>query len=166
MADNFKNMTGAQKAAVFLLTAGEEYSSEIFKKMSEDEIKKVASAMAEIDGIPPTIVSTVMQEFLAHFKDKRIIVQGNTFIRNVIDKGLDEERAKSIYREIEDLPFIWTRNVDVAALTDYLKGEHPQTIAMIMAHMPPEVSAEVLMALPEEKKGDIAVRIAQLGQIP
>lgn len=170
LRNDLRKMTGPQKVAVFLLTAGEEYSSEVFKKMTEEEIRKVAAAMAEIDEIPSDVISAVIEEFISHFKKEHIIVQSDMFIKNVIDKSLDEEKAKSIYREIEDkkldLPFVWSRNVTTGALTDYLGGEHPQTIAMILAHMPPEVSAEVLMAMPDEKKGDLAIRIAQLGQIP
>lgn len=163
-------LSGPWKAAVFLMAAGEDYSSEIFKKMNENEIRKVASAMAEINQITPDVMKVVMQEFLSDYADERIVVKGGSFIKTVIGKSLDEKKAKIIYQEIEDkkldLPFAWARNVDIGALTNYLNGEHPQTIAMILAHMPAEVSAEVLIAMPEEKKGDLAVRIAQIGQVP
>ncbi|MCP4719732.1 MAG: flagellar motor switch protein FliG, partial [Desulfobacteraceae bacterium] len=56
-------------------------------------------------------------------------------------------------------------NVNVGTLAGYVEGEHPQTIAMILAHMPSEISSEILMTLPDEQKGDIALRIAKLGQI-
>ena len=55
--------------------------------------------------------------------------------------------------------------MDVATLISHIEGEHPQTIAMILAHMPSEISSEIMMSLPDEQKGDIAMRIAKLGQI-
>ena len=62
-----KNITGSEKAAIFLLTMGEEYSSEIFKRLSEDEIKRVATSMADIEQIPQDVMSGVLKEFVEQF---------------------------------------------------------------------------------------------------
>jgi len=82
---------------------------------------------------------------------------------------LKEPNAKAILDDLEkkkqDKPFVWSRNVNIGTLAGYVEGEHPQTIAMILAHMPSEISSEILMSLPDEQKGDIALRIARLGQI-
>lgn len=166
-----KNMNGPQKAAIFLLSLGEERSSEVFKRMSEDEIKRVATRMAEIELIPPEALNEVMEEFVSNFEDQtRLLVKGDAFIKNVIEKTTDKATAESIFQEIEDrkyeLPFVWSRDVDVSTLISHLEGEHPQTIAMIMAYLPAEISSEIMMALPEDRKGDIAIRIANLGKVP
>ena len=166
-----RNLNGPQKAAIFLLTLGEERSSEIFKRLSEDEIKRVAAKMAEIEQIPPEALNEVMDEFVSKFDDQnRLVVKGDAFLKNVIGKTTDKATADSIFREIEDrkheLPFVWSRDVDVTTLISHIEGEHPQTIAMIMAYLPAEISSEILMSLPDERKGDIAIRIAQLGKVP
>ena len=84
-AINPKNLNGPLKAAIFLLTLGEERSSEIFKRLSEDEIKRVAAKMAEIEQIPPEALNDVMDEFVSNFEDQnRLVVKGDAFLKNVI----------------------------------------------------------------------------------
>ena len=166
-----KNMTGPQKAAVFLLTLGEEFSSQVFKRLSEDEIKKVATSMADMEQVPPDSVTGVLREFVDHFEDEsHLALKGEAFLKSVIGKTLDKNNASSIFKEIEDrklgLPFVWSRDVDVATLKSHIESEHPQTIAMIMAYLPAEIASEIMVELPDEKKGDIAMRIAQLGKVP
>jgi flagellar motor switch protein FliG len=166
-----QKLTGPEKAAVFLLRMGEEYATAIFKQMTDDEIRRAASAMAEIETVPAEVLDAVMEQFVTDFQDQsRLVVKGDAFLKNVIGKSLDREKAQAMFREIEnrkrDLPFVWSRDVDAAALAGHIQGEHPQTIAMILSHLPPEIASEVLTAMPDEKKGDIAIRIAQLGQVP
>ncbi len=166
-----KNISGSEKAAVFLLTMGEEFSSEIFKRLSEDEIKRVATSMADLDQIPQDVMTGVLKEFVENFEDgSRLNLQGEAFLKSVIGKSLDKNNANSIFKEIEDrklgLPFVWSRDVDVQTLKAHIEGEHPQTIAMILAYLPSEIASEIMVELPEDKKGDIALRVAQLGKVP
>lgn len=165
------SLAGPKKAAIFLLTMGEEYASEVFKTMTESEIKKVATAMSLIDNISPEEIDAVSQEFYDMFQGQaRLVVEGEAFLKSVIGKTLSAEEANQILMDLEDRkrdkPFIWSRDVNVTTLGSVLQGEHPQTIAMILAHLPPEISSEVMVSLPDERKGDIAMRIAQLGQVP
>lgn len=168
---DLQNMSGIQKTAVFLLAMGEEYTEKIFQNMSEDEIKRVAGVMAQLDQIPSEIVSAVVEEFVAIYEDESsVLVGGEGFLKKVILKTLPAEKANLIFKEIEEnrreAPFNWSRDVNPATLAGYLATEHPQTVAMILTHLPADVSAEIMIALPEEKKGDIALRIARLGQVP
>ena len=168
---NSKNLNGPQKAAILLLTMGEEFSTEIFKRLSEDEIKIVATWMAEIEHIPSEASDNVLKEFVDNFEDNGpLSFKGEAFLKTVIGKSLERDDADLIFKEIEEkklgLPFIWSRDVDVASLQSHIEGEHPQTIAMIMAYLPAEIASEIMVTLPEEKKGDIALRIAQLGKVP
>ena len=166
-----QKLTGTQKTAIFLLYMGEEYTTQVFKQLGDHEITKIASAMAEIDEIPPEVLHAVTEDFIKIFEDtNRLIVGGESFLKNVIGKSLPAENARQIFKDVEESkreqPFIWSHNINVGTLTGYLKSEHPQTIAMILANLPPEIAAEVMVGLPEEKKGDLAIRIAQLGQVP
>lgn len=166
-----QKLTGPEKAAVFLLGLGEEEATNIFKQMTDEEIRLAASTMAEIETIPAEVLDAVMRQFVTDFLDKsRLVVKGDAFLKSVIGKSLDGEKAQTVLRDLEnrkrDLPFVWSRDVDAATLAAHIKGEHPQTIAMILSHLPPEIASEVLTAMPDEIKGDIALRIAQLGQVP
>lgn len=166
-----KKLTGPKKAAIFLLNMGESYASEIFKKMSNMEIKKVASAMAQIDQIAPEDMAMVSQEFVKFYEgESKLVVETDSFLKSVIERTLDPERAEMILKDIEerkrDKPFVWSREVNLTALASALSTEHPQTIAMVMAHLPPDIASDVMVSFPEEIKGDIALRVAQLGQVP
>ncbi|MCG8640437.1 MAG: flagellar motor switch protein FliG [Desulfobacterales bacterium] len=164
------NIPGPRKAAIFLMAMGEEYATEVFERMNEMEISEVAFEMSMIDHITPEMLKAVSLDFVDMFEgESKMIVESDRFIKNIVRKTLDEKDAKAVLEDLEkkkqDKPFIWSRNVNVGTLAGYVEGEHPQTIAMILAHMPSEISSEILMTLPEELKGDIAMRIARLGQI-
>jgi len=164
-------LTGQQKAAIFLIAMGEDYAANVFKRMSDREIRKAAAAMATLEKIEPSAVAKVMEEFIEQYEgDVPIMVQGDTFIKNVLGKALDKDRAASFIKEVEegkrDVPFDWSWKVNTSTISTYLGSEHPQTIAMVLAHLPSEISSEVMIGMPDERKGDIALRIAKLGQIP
>ncbi len=161
---------GTRKAAIFLMAMGEDYATKVFEKMNEQEISEVAFEMSLIDHITPEMLKAVSLDFVNKFEgESKMIVESDSFIKNIVNKTLKEKQAKEILEDLEkkkqDKPFIWSRNINVGTLAGYVEGEHPQTIAMILAHMPSEISSEILMSLPEELKGDIAMRIARLGQI-
>ena len=164
------NMTGPQKAAVFMIAMGEEYASKIFRTMNDAQMSEVALEMAKIDEISPEMLEAVSTDFVGRFEgETKMLIEGESFLQKVINKSLPEDRAIAI---MEDLarrrrakPFVWTRDVNVGTLSANIINEHPQTIAMILANMPPEIASEILMAVPDDKKGDIALRVAKLGQV-
>jgi flagellar motor switch protein FliG len=163
-------ISGPRKAAIFLMAMGEEYAARVFEKMNEVEISEVAFEMSMIEHITPEMMKAVSIDFVDRFEgESKMIIESDAFIKNVVKKTLKDKEANAILEDLEkkkqDKPFIWSRNVNVGTLAGYIEGEHPQTIAMILAHMPAEISSEILMSIPEELKGDIAMRIARLGQI-
>ena len=98
-----KNMSGPQKAAVFLLSMGEGFSAEVFKRLSEDEIKRVATSMADVEHLSPDAVSNVLKEFVDNFEGRgQLAFQGEAFLKNVIGRSMDKGNASSIFKEIED----------------------------------------------------------------
>lgn len=163
-------ISGPRKAAVFLMAMGEEYAAKVFEKMGEHQIADLAFEMSLVDNITPEMLKAVCLDFVETFEgESKMIIESDAFISNVVKKTMKDNEARAILEDLEkkkqDKPFIWSRNVNVGTLAGYVEGEHPQTIAMILAHMPSEISSEILMSLPEELKGDIAMRIAKLGQI-
>ena len=163
-------LTGPQKAAVFLLCMGEDFSSKIFRNMDEDEVGKLASKMAEIQHVPPDVVSKVMREFAEAMADDQVIVRGDTFLKTLTDLGLDEERAEAIRREIDkgkkDYPFNYLETMETSDIINLIHGEHPQTIAMILVHLKPSKGAEVLSGLPSDMQAGLAMRIAEIDRVP
>jgi flagellar motor switch protein FliG len=165
-----ENLNGYQKAAIFLMYMGEEYTTQVFSRMKEQEIGEIAFEMSKVDQITPDILKIVCADFNVKYEgEPKMIVEGDSFIKNVVTATLKDKEAKAILEDLEKKkqarPFIWSRNVNTGTLSAYIEGEHPQTIAMILAHMPAEIASEIMMNLQDELKGDIAMRIARLGQI-
>ena len=165
-----ENLTGPQKTAIFLLSMGEEYSRKVFERMNENEISEVGVEMSRIDHITPEMLKAVSSSFVDLFEgETKMIVEGENFLKKIISSTMDEDKANAVFEDLEkrkqDLPFVWSKNINLGTLASYIEGEHPQTIAMILAHMPSEVASEILMFVPDEMKGDIALRVAKLGQI-
>ena len=165
-----ENLTGPQKTAIFLLSMGEEYSRKVFERMNENEISEVGVEMSRIDHITPDMLKAVSSSFVDLFEgETKLIVEGENFLKKIISSTMDEDKANAVFEDLEkrkqDLPFVWSKNINLSTLASYIEGEHPQTIAMILAHMPSEVASEILMFVPDEMKGDIALRVAKLGQI-
>ena len=166
-----KKLSGPEKAAVFLLSLGESEASQIFKKLTDMEIKKIAAVMAQFDKVAPEVADAIAEEFVGRVENKDSLnVRGDNFFKSVVGTAFDKKDADKIFRflegEEEGRPFQWSHDVDAGVIKEQIAGEHPQTIAMILAHLPAEKAAEVLSALPEDKKGDIAIRIVKLGQVP
>jgi len=167
---SYANISGTQKAAIMLLTMGEEFTTTFFKKLEEKKIKEIGRHMSEINYIPSDIVNAVMDEFVKNFDgDSDLCVSGKSFLKEVVTKSLDETTArevcKAIDRETSNQPFGELAYLPSQNLANILKGEHPQTIALILSHLPEEKAAEILCLFPGDIKADIAFRIVQIGDV-
>jgi len=163
-------LSGPQKAAILFLTMGEEYSTTLFKSLDENSIKKIGKYMSEITYIPSDVLSAVMDEFLINFSsDSDVIVSGEDFLKQVVNKSLDKEKAREVFKVIGEkgssVPFSDLAYIPIESLINIIQGEHPQTIALILSYLPYEKAAEVLKSFPEELKIDVALRIVQIGQV-
>jgi flagellar motor switch protein FliG len=168
---DMNNLTGPQKAATFLLIMGQDYTAQIFKNLAEEEIRKLASHMSEIKYVPPEVTRQVMEEFVQSLESHdQLMVEGQTFLKTIMKGSLAKEKANAIYKELEknnkNVPFSYLQEIDTATLVGLIKGEHPQTTALILAHLRPERAAEVLSGLPKEIQGDVAMRIVEINRVP
>lgn len=163
-------LTGPQKAAVFLLLMGENYTAQIFEKLDEDEVSKLASSMSEIQYVGPDVMTRVMKEFIEGVQTNQVVVKGDSFLKTLMDLGMNEDKAAAVYREIEkgkkDVPFNYLEAMDTKDIIHIIKGEHPQTIALILVHLKPERAAEILGELPKELQTALALRIAEINRVP
>jgi flagellar motor switch protein FliG len=164
------NLTGPQKAAVFLLAMGEEFASGFFKNLDEKSIMRIGRYMSEITFIPSDVLQVVMNEFLTNFQsDINLAVSGREFLEQVVAKTLDEETARDVFKVIGskagDAPLSDLAYVPADSLVNLIKGEHPQTIALILSYLPQEKAAEILGLLPQEIKADVGLRIVKIGQV-
>ncbi|PIE63128.1 MAG: flagellar motor switch protein FliG, partial [Desulfobacterales bacterium] len=122
------NMTGVQKAAVFLMAMGEEYASQALENMNEREIATIAFEISQVEHITPEMFKRVFTDFVDRFEgETRMVVEGDSFIKNVVSKTLKEKEADAIFKDMEkrkqERPFIWSRNVNISTLSGYVEGE-------------------------------------------
>lgn len=161
--------TGAQKAAILLLSFGEEISAEIFKNMTEFEIKRIGSAMSRLGRLEQEIIDEVMMEFYGILQqNKKFFYGGNEFTMKVIGSAFKGGEADEL---IEQLALGSSANLDALelidprTLTNFIRNEHPQTIALILAHLDPQKCGEVIKLLPEALHTEIILRIANLDAV-
>jgi len=167
---NADKLTGFQKTAIFLLTMGEDFTSEFFKKIDQKYIKNIGKYMSEISYISSDVLDSVMDEFVYNYEnDMNFLVSGKSFLKDVVEKTLDETTARELYRAIDSdspvEPFSDLAYIPAQNLVNILTGEHPQTIALILSNLSEEKAAEILCLFPDELKADIAYRIAQIGEV-
>jgi flagellar motor switch protein FliG len=158
--------SGPQKAAILLLAFGEEISAEIFKQMTEFEIKRIGSAMSRLGRIDSEVIDEVMEEFYVVLQsNKKFFFGGNEFTKRLIESAFKDSEAKEMVDELslesaatlESLELI-----DPKTLANFLRSEHPQTIALILAHLEPKKFGETLKLLPESLHTELILRIANL----
>jgi len=166
-----ETLTGPIKAAIFLMVMGEEYTTEFFKKLNELEIRKVARYMSDIRYVPPDVMTNVMEEFLDNVEaDDQLMIEGGSFLQNVAGNSLGEAKAAALFNEIDEdkqkAPFSYFERMDPKMMIDFIKSEHPQTIALILSHLKPSKAASILMGLPKNVQGSISMRVAKMKQLP
>ncbi len=160
-----KELTGKQKAAILLISLGPEISAQIFKYLQEEEIEQLTLEIANIRKVPPEKRDEVYQEFYQMCLANEYISQGGiNYARELLEKALGAQKAAEIIdrltASLQVRPFDFIRKTDPSQLLNFLQGEHPQTIALILAYMEPEQAASVISALPPESQTEVARRLA------
>lgn len=153
------------------LALGEEFTLEFFKRLDEESIKKIGKQMSNITYVPADALNAVMKEFIASFQnDSDLVVSGRNLFEKVVPKTLDEEAARMVLKDIgsgkgED-SFAELAYIPTEGLVNVIKGEHPQTIALILSQLPQEKAGQILSLLPDEIKADVSLRVVKMGQVP
>jgi flagellar motor switch protein FliG len=160
-------LSGYEKAAIFLSTLGEDAAAEVLKGLNVKEIGKITMQMTRLKTIPRDTVDNVLREASDSLTKGDIRVGGEDFAKKILSKGLGEDGAtKMLEMASKEGPLEALRWVEAKTLVNFLVTEHPQTIALIICLLEPLQAAEVLSALPETIKADVAMRIASTDRIP
>lgn len=162
-------LSGKQKAAILLISMGREASSKVFNHMAEEEIDQLTLAIANIHKVDAKEKEAVLKEFhdMCIAQDY-LAVGGINFAHDVLESALGKDRAKLIIQrltsQLQIKPFDFARRVDAMQIYHFLQNEHPQTIALVLAHLETEQASMILSSLPEDLQFDVARRIAMLEQ--
>ncbi len=158
-------LTGAQKAAVLLVQLGKEKSAAVLKSLRESEVEEVLSEIARMRGVPTETVDAVFEEFQTMSSARRYYAQGGMeFAREVLEATLGGDRAKELLDRMKaslvEMPFEFLRRADARQVLSFLQDEHPQTVALVLAHMRSDQAAIVLSGMPDDLQADVAHRVA------
>lgn len=165
-AITFDEMTGLEKTALLLSILGTQVTAQIFKKMKDNDIKRIVNAMSNVQKSPIATVRQVLEDFYAQISEEEELIFGNTSGRDFILATLGEERARTVLGQLSVIEGSRTLEalelVDARTLSNFLINEHPQTIALILAHLDPNKKTDVLKRLPEAIQTEVVLRIANL----
>jgi flagellar motor switch protein FliG len=164
------SVSSVDRAAILLLSLGEQNAVEVLKLIGPKEVHKVSSAMAGLKQVSSEQADAVLNDFVdAVEKETSYAVGSREYLRNVLVKALGEERAGSILERVlsvEDSAGLeQLKWMDSRAIVDVVKLEHPQIIAVVLSYLDPEQGAEVLSHLPEKLRADVLLRVAVLDRL-
>src|SRR4030067_1027852 len=165
MAENINN--GYEEAAILLLTLGEDVASEVMKNLDAKEVRLIGSYLSKASKIESEKVKTVVKEFydIAKSPDS-FIFGGEDYVRAVLTKAMGSEKAGKVMENLaigsEDKGLEALKWIDPRGIANLIKGEHPQTIALILAHLDADHASQVVSLLPAAIRGDVMLRIATI----
>ena len=161
------HLVGRRKAAVLLVLLGSELAADIFKYLDEEEIEQLSLEIAQLDAIDPEDQVRTLAEFQELMLERDPAPSGGLdYARGVLKRSLGADKADAVVdrvaRILRPRPFGFMRRSDPAQLLSFLRDEHPQTIALVLAYLDPGDAAALLASLPYAMQGDVARRIATL----
>jgi flagellar motor switch protein FliG len=168
-ADKTKNMSGAERAAILLMSIGEADAAEVLKRMGPKEVQKVGAAMAQIVNIEKQVVVSVVNSFVSEIEGQASLGGSEDYIKNLLTKALGEDKAGQVIDRIlfghsskglESLKWM-----EPKAVAEIIRREHPQIIAIVLSYLDADQSAQVLALMPERTRSDTIMRIASLDGI-
>ncbi len=158
-------LTGRRKAAILLVSLGPEASASVFKHLRQEEIDELTLEIASVQHVPPDAREEVLQEFYETASAQQFISEGGLeYARSVLEKALGPARAEEVMARLSGSirvsPFEFLRRTDAAQIVNVVANEHPQTVALILAYLPPALAAQVMSAFPPEQQSEVAMRLA------
>ena len=156
---------GRRKAAVLLVSLGTDASAEVFRHLRQDEIDELTLEIASLGQVDAESKEEVLEEFYETAIAQNYISEGGIdYARVILERALGGEKANEVLARLSSAiqvsPFEFLRRTDAAQILNVISSEHPQTIALIIAYMPPDTAAQVLSALSPELQAEVAMRVA------
>jgi flagellar motor switch protein FliG len=162
-----KTLTGTQKAAILLLQLGMERSALVLRSLRENEVAEIMAEVARLRSVDESMVEQVVEEF-NHLAESHGYVRsgGIELARTLLQESLGEAKANEILERLSsqmiEMPFEFLRKADSRQVLSFLQDEHPGTIALVLAYMPPGGAAMVMSGLSEALQKEVALRLATM----
>ena len=160
---------GARKAAIVLVRLGKDRAASVLAHMSDEEVEAVSAEVAALSSVEPGEANEVITEFGSLLSARQHMLQGGMDLaRDLLQRALGDDRAEEAMQRLTamaiQLPFQFLQRADPTQLRSFIHEEHPQVIALVLAHMSAEKASLVLSGLSPELQADVAHRIAVMGR--
>src|SRR5437868_1688064 len=164
--EDYRALSGPEKAAMLLMSLGEEHASKLFALMSDDEIKEISQVMSNLGTVSSNVVERLFVEFAEQISSTGSLTGTFDSTERLLLKALGGDRGKDIMEEIRGPAgrTMWDKlgNVNEVVLANYLKNEYPQTVAVVLAKIRADHAAKVLGMLPENYAMEVVMRMLRM----
>jgi flagellar motor switch protein FliG len=169
MKEDVRSLTGAERAAIIMLSLGEDHSEQIWKMMDEEEIKEVSQVMSNLGSVSSSLIEKLLVEFVSQMSGTGSLMGSYESTERLLSNILPGEKVGTIMEEIRGPAgrTMWDKlaNVNETVLANYLKNEYPQTVSVVLSKIKPEHAARVLGALPEEFALEVVQRMLRMESV-
>jgi flagellar motor switch protein FliG len=165
-----EKLSGAEKAALLLLSLGENNAGEILKRLDDKEVQILGQKISRLEVVPTKQLAAILEEFNRMMEaPEAIVVRGDQFFKNTISRTMDHKRQQDLIEslDLETSPdfFQKIKKLDARIVASYMRNEHPQTVALVLAHLDRNQAGAVLAQFPENLQMEVVRRIANLDQV-
>ena len=162
------DLTPKEKAAILLISIGKEYSAELYKHLSDDEISDMTLSITTTRRVEPEIRDQILDEFYDMCLTQKFITEGGIdYAREILERAMGPDRAEEMIRKLSSSlqvrPFDFIRRVDSNQILNVIHNEHPQIIALVLSYIEPKQSAQIIASLPSDRQTEIISRISNMG---
>jgi flagellar motor switch protein FliG len=163
-------LSGAEKAAILLLSLGEGRAGDILSRLDDQEVQLLGQKISKLEFIPVKQIANVLDEFTTMMESpEAIVVRGDQFFKNTISRSMDLKRQEDLldklYLETSPEFFQKIKKLDPRTVASFLRNEHPQTVALVLAHLERPQAGQVLAQFPENLQIEVVRRVASLDQV-
>lgn len=165
-----KTLTGSQRAAIVLAQLDENRAAKVLRSMSEIDVVEIMGAMVSLPALDAEDVKKVLREFTSQAETFIQVSQGGVDVaRKLLRERLGGDRADEVLEDLveerETHPLVFLHRIDVRQVANLVNEEHPQTVAVVLAHLPAESAAQLLADMDESTRVDCVRRLATMGRI-
>ena len=166
MREDYRSITGREKAAIFLMSLSQEHAAKIFAALDDEEIKEISQSMSSLGAVSSEVIDKLFIEFTEQVSTTGSVVGSAESAQRLLSKILGDEKVGAIMEEIRGPAgrTIWDKlvNVNEQVLANFLKNEYPQTVAVILAKIGAQHAAKVLATLPENFSLEVVMRMLRM----
>lgn len=162
-------LDGLSKAGILLLTLGQEDAAAVLKQMPAEQVESVTRELASLGRVPLELTNAVVEEFYNLTLASQYATEGNLdyakeILKNSLDPKVAERVLQQIQTQVQKKPFSFLQRAESENLLTFIQDEHPQTIALILCHLPHHKASEILVGLPMQKQIEVIKRVANMEQ--